>query len=174
MQIFLGKNDGGGLQRPWHFPQKPSSLPIESDGVEDCFPFGKFWRAMLHRPILFWCLKNLNHFLGWFSLVILKGPWGWGWGSTQVMEKFPALSGQGYSCEEIELTELLPKARSSISGHSSSGCFFLGVGCFAVGKKIVGLPAVSSVRKVENFTHLKENLHLGHFPLLRWEEEYHL
>ena len=67
----------------------------------------------------------------------MKGPWG-GWNlgdhpghgkiSWCFLQGNPGLSGQGYSCEEIELTELLPKARSSISGHSSSGYFFFGGG----------------------------------------------
>ena len=83
------------------------------------------------------CLKKLNHFLGWFSQGDRKGPWG-GWNlgdhpghgkiSWCFLQGNPGLSGQGYSCEEIELTELLPKARSSISGHSSSGYFFFGGG----------------------------------------------
>lgn len=86
--------------------------------------------VLLQAPNLFTqkvsCLKNLNHFLVWFSVVIWKDPGVGVGGPPQVMQKIPALSGQGYSCEEIELTELLPKARSSISGHSSSGYFFWG------------------------------------------------
>lgn len=61
------KNDGGGASKGLRFSAKTSSLPFENDGVEECFPFGKSWRAMLHRPILLWCFYS--HVIGiciWF------------------------------------------------------------------------------------------------------------